>query len=721
MYLVTGGAGFIGSHLVRALNARGIDEVLVADDLNAPAKVENLHGCRVAKRIGKAELRRLVERDALPELTAILHHGACSDTLCDDEPFLRDNNVAASVALLDLALRRRTPFVYAGSMAVYGRAPAAEEPLNAYACSKLDFDRHVRDVLPEAASTVVGLRYANVYGPRERHKGRMASMVHRIYRQIVETGVARLFEGTAAFAAGEQRRDFVYVDDVVRVVLELANGPVRHGIVDVGTGRGRSFNELAELVIAAVGDGRVEYVPLEPELRGRYQSLMEADLEGLRALGVEPPATPLEEGVPKAVAAWRREKQAELAPMHDFAAKLTQPSVVEHLRAYVRWQREWRRQRDEGVALETALADAPDLAPLSINLDLTTSCNYRCDHCVDMHILNTGIHHDQETLLDSLTCLAEHGLRSVILIGGGEPTVHPRFGEVVRHLKALGLKIGVVTNGSRLERVLEVADAFDGSDWVRLSLDSGADATFQAMHLPRKAITLEEICAGVPPLKDANPSLQVGFSFIIVWGGSEANGAKIHENVHEIVAAAELAKAHRFDYIAFKPFLERVEETNAEVINLTRDSRLVGDVMADIRRNLDEAAQLADDRFRVVESTNLRVLANGTYREFTRQPATCHMTFFRQVVSPLGVFNCPVYRNVSAARIGTKTAYATDAAERQTVRDTLRTIESFDASARCGEVTCLYNHANWFVEELIEHPHRLEELETSDERFDVFL
>jgi hypothetical protein len=143
--------------------------------------------------------------------------------------------------------------------------------------------------------------------------------------------------------------------------------------------------------------------------------------------------------------------------------------------------------------------------------------------------------------------------------------------------------------------------------------------------------------------------------------------------------------------------------------------------MAGIRRRLDQASQLADEGFRVVESTNLRVLANGTYRQFTRQPGTCHMTFFRQVVSPLGVFNCPVYRNAPAARIGGKAAYATDAAERATSRDTLRTIESFDAAARCREVTCLYNHANWFIEDLIEDPHGLEELRAGDERFDVFL
>ncbi len=727
MYLVTGGAGFIGSHLVRALNAEGIHDVLVGDDLNSSAKEENLGDCSFADRIGKTQLREMVERDALPELTAILHQGAHTDTLCDDEDFLYDNNVAASIELLDLALRRGIPFVYASSVAVYGlgqgpgRSRVSELPANAYARSKLRFDEYVRTILPTARSTVVGLRCANVYGGRERHKGRMASMVYRIYQQILDTGTAQLFEGTEGFGPGEQRRDFVHVDDVVRVLLELARGPLRQGIVDLGTGRGRSMNEVAETMIATLGEGRVEYIPLGSVLQGRYQSFVEADLEGLRALGIEAPATSLEEGVGRAVSAWRREKQAELSPMHDFAAKLIQPSAIEHLRAYVGWQREWRRRRAQGDSLEEVLEQAVDHAPISINLDLTTACNYRCDHCVDMEILNTGIHHDRKALLDALTGLAESGLRSVILIGGGEPTLHPRFAEVVRHLKGLGLKVGVVTNGSHLERVVEVASVLENGDWVRLSLDSGTDATFQAMHLPRKGITLERICAAVHPLKDASPAVQVGYSFIIVWRGSEANGAEIHENVDEIVTAAMLAKAHMFDYISYKPFLEREQRTNAEVIGLTRDEHVLGEAVAEIRRNIDEAAQLADESFHIVESTNLKVLMNGTHRQFTRQPSTCHMTFFRQVMSPLGVFNCPVYRNVPDARIGRKDAYATSAARHETARNTLRTIESFDATGRCRDVTCLYNHANWFIEDLIEHPKRLDELRSSDERLDAFL
>ena len=424
---------------------------------------------------------------------------------------------------------------------------------------------------------------------------------------------------------------------------------------------------------------------------------------------------------PLAVVRGTKQKQTELSPIHDFAAKLTQPSTIEALREYVRWQVEQRKGRAAGKSLQELLESAPERAPTSINLDLTTACNYRCDHCVDMDILNTGIKYDDEHLFDGLTRMAERGLRSVIVIGGGEPTLYPRFAEVIRHMKGLGLKVGIVTNGSRMEKILEVADVFDAEDWVRLSLDSGSDETFQAMHKPRKGVTLDHICSGVAPVKLKNPRVTLGFSYIIVWDDCHANDAAIHPNVHEMIMAAERAKRAGFDYISFKPFLTRAERNNAEIVGLTQQEQRLAAVMAEIRKNVDQAKQLADERFRVIESTNLKVLENGTYRDYTDQPRTCHMTFFRQVLSPLGLFNCPVYRHVEQARIADKHAYASAEARLRTTRDTLRLIESFDATTECREVTCLYNHANWFIEDLIENPDKLEALAPSAERFDYFL
>ena len=415
-----------------------------------------------------------------------------------------------------------------------------------------------------------------------------------------------------------------------------------------------------------------------------------------------------------------KEKQTELSPIHDFAAKLTQPSMLPRFKDYVRWQAKYRKALSEGKSIDELLAIAPDQAPLSINLDLTTACNYRCDHCVDMDILNKNIRYDDDKLFDGLRTMAARGLKSVIVIGGGEPTLYPRFKESIELMKELGLKVGIVTNGSRMDRILEVAHLFEPEDWVRLSLDSGSDEVFQAMHKPRKGVTLDQICEGIPPIKAKNPNFTIGFSFIIVWKNCEANDFEIHENVHEIVMAAERAKTHQFDYISFKPFLNRAEVNNAEVVELSKQDQELKQVMAEIRAKVDEAKKLSGDGFRVIESTNLKVLENGTYRNYTEQPKTCHMTFFRQVVSPLGTYNCPVYRHVGHAKVGENDAYAPEG-QQETLHSTLKLIQEFNATTECREVTCLYNHVNWFVEDMIEHPEKLEALQPTAERNDFFL
>jgi wyosine [tRNA(Phe)-imidazoG37] synthetase (radical SAM superfamily) len=411
------------------------------------------------------------------------------------------------------------------------------------------------------------------------------------------------------------------------------------------------------------------------------------------------------------------------AAMHDFTAKLLQPSLLGRLQDYVRWQAALRTARAAGEDAPAALAAlaAHDDVPVSINLDLTTACNYACDHCVDFEILNTGAKYEHESLMASLGQLARRGLRSVIVIGGGEPTVYPKFTEVIGRMKDLGLQLGIVTNGTGMGRILEVADRFDAKDWIRLSLDSGSDETFQRMHKPRKKITLDEICAGIPPVKERNPAPRIGFSYIIVWKGCEANDTAIVENVHEMTMAAERARRFRFDYISFKPFLVRSDENNAEIVDLAQHRHRVAEVMAQIRGQLEQSRRLETERYKVVESTNLRVFLAGSFRDYTKQPTQCHMTLFRQVLSPLGLFNCPVYRHVDQARLGDKTAYADDAAVAATQGRTADLIGRFDAAHECREVTCLYNGVNWFVEDLIRHPEKLDELLPAEERHDYFL
>lgn len=417
-----------------------------------------------------------------------------------------------------------------------------------------------------------------------------------------------------------------------------------------------------------------------------------------------------------------KEKQVELAPIHDFAAKLRQPGVIDRLKDYVRWQIAWRKARTEGAEIESVLPQAPDHAPLSINLDVTTACNYRCDHCVDYDILNTGVKYDHDKLKDSLTHMAARGLRSVIVIGGGEPTVYPGFEDIIRHMKTLKLKVGVVTNGSMPDKLLAIADVLEPEDWVRLSLDSGSNETFVAMHKPRKKhIDLDWICERMPAIKERNPNFNLGYSYIIVWKDCQANDYEIVENIHEIEQAAERAKKAGFDYISYKPFLNRAEVNNAEIVGLTQTAEKVDPIMSVIRERVNNAKKFGGDGFRVVESTNLKVLENGSYMDYTDQPKTCHMQFFRQVLSPLGVFNCPVYRHVDQAQVGEKHSFATPEANRETLHSTLKLIETFNATSECKEVTCLYNHVNWFMEDLIDNPSKLDALEPSEDRQDYFL
>lgn len=397
---------------------------------------------------------------------------------------------------------------------------------------------------------------------------------------------------------------------------------------------------------------------------------------------------------PPSEASAREAASAQPAAIHDFAAKLQCPGLREPLLDYIGWRRAVRATR----AIGQEAPPVPEFAPLSINLDLSTACNYACGHCIDWDALNLPDKHDLDELFSGLRTMAERGLRSVILIGGGEPTLHPAFGAVVRYLKELKLQVAVVTNGSRNGVITEVADALTAGDWVRLSLDAGSDEVFQAMHRPKgRGIDLDEICRTAGEIPRANPAVQLGYSFVITWKGASRAEEHIIENVHEMESAAARAKAAGFDYISFKPFLSRARE-GAEV--LLPDSAEAGSVTISerIQAGLDAARAHEDETFRVIESTNLRVFLAGTWREFTTQPRVCHMQALRQVVSPLGVFNCPAHRGVEKARLGGSGLWANADAGRGATSEIL---DEFDASHECREVTCLYNPANHLIESLI--------------------
>ena len=318
-YVVTGAAGFIGSQLVAALNRAGVNEIIAVDNLQNADKFRNLVDCEFEDYLDKREfLERLGDGQFDRAIEAILHQGACSDTMQTDGRYMMDNNYRYSRSLLDWCQDEEIPFLYASSASVYGAGRefreerACEAPLNIYAYSKFLFDEHVRRRFAGRSAQIAGFRYFNVYGPNERHKGRMASVALHAFNQYLAEGAVKLFVGSDGFGDGEQRRDFVHVDDVVSVNLHFLDHPEASGIYNCGTGRAQSFNDVAAAVVNTVREargesalslaqlvaqGQVQYVPFPPQLVGKYQSFTEADLSQLRAAGYSGDFCTVEAGV----------------------------------------------------------------------------------------------------------------------------------------------------------------------------------------------------------------------------------------------------------------------------------------------------------------------------------------------------------------------------------------------------------------------------------------
>ena len=304
MWIVTGGCGFIGSSIIAGLNARGITDILAVDDLKSGQKFLNLADCKLLDYLDKDSFRTKINSGySFGAINAILHQGACSDTMEYDGVFMMENNYEYSKDVLRFAQSMRTPLVYASTAATYGASTQFiereenERPLNIYGWSKLMFDRHVRARMQTLTAPVVALRHFNVYGAREGFKGKMASVIYQFHQQCERTGVIRMFEGSGPYAAGEQRRDFVSVADLVKINLHFAQGKSPSGVYNAGTGKCRSFNEVGRAVIAANGKGSIEYIPFPEGLKEKYQNFTEADLTGLRKAGYTEPFVELEAGV----------------------------------------------------------------------------------------------------------------------------------------------------------------------------------------------------------------------------------------------------------------------------------------------------------------------------------------------------------------------------------------------------------------------------------------
>jgi len=308
MIIVTGGAGMIGSNIVAALNAGGRSDIVVVDDLTDGHKARNLADLAIADYLDKDDFLPRLEAGGLGGLEAVFHQGACSATTEWNGKFMMEVNYAYSKRLLDACLKRGVPFLYASSASVYGAGsdyreePECERPLNVYAYSKKLFDDHVRRaVLGRNASQVAGLRYFNVYGPREAHKGAMASVAKHLFDQIERGESPKLFGAHDGFGPGEQSRDFIHVADVADVNLWLWRHG-RSGIFNCGTGRAQPFRAVAEAVIAELGRGEIEYVDFPDHLKGSYQSFTQADMSRLRAAGYNGGFRPVESGVREYVA-----------------------------------------------------------------------------------------------------------------------------------------------------------------------------------------------------------------------------------------------------------------------------------------------------------------------------------------------------------------------------------------------------------------------------------
>ena len=307
MIVVTGSNGFIGSNLIKGLNEIGYKDIIAVDDQDDPKLKENIAHCDIEEFVNVDEFINLIRNNEIEgtKIRAIFHQGACSNTMEWDADFLYKNNLLYSKELLNFSKKTKTPLIYASSASVYGAGKIFEEsvenedPINLYAYSKFKFDQLVRQELIKSETQIVGLRYFNVYGPQEQHKGTMASVAFHLHNQLKDNNEIKLFEGSDGYDNGEQRRDFIYVEDVVKVNLWFLENQKVSGIFNVGTGKSQTFNEVAHSVINWNKKGKINYVPFPEKLKGAYQSYTQADISKLRKAGYKDEFLNVQEGVKK--------------------------------------------------------------------------------------------------------------------------------------------------------------------------------------------------------------------------------------------------------------------------------------------------------------------------------------------------------------------------------------------------------------------------------------
>lgn len=366
--------------------------------------------------------------------------------------------------------------------------------------------------------------------------------------------------------------------------------------------------------------------------------------------------------------------------IYQFSRKLLQKSVFPYFKNYL-------LKRDT-------------LAPLSINLDLTSACSYKCPYCIDKRVLNTGKMLDFECIKKLLEDWRRNGLKSVIVIGGGEPTLHPKFEEIIKFIKELSLQVGIVSNGTRLEKIKNICRFLRKNDWVRFSIDAGKNSTFQKLHRPRIKITLEDILRGVREMRKICPKLQIGYSFLVIGDGDYLN------NIKEISSAAKSAKESGFSYFSLKPIITPDSSRKTEISKKN---------LEEIKAQIKKAKKLESKNFKVVESVNLLLFHDKDLKKLTqKQPRTCHIQFFRTIINPMGIFTCSSWRGFENLKIA-------DKYDSRFVEKRKKIAKSFNANETCKEIHCLYAPLNCWIEDLISNPSKIQKLKSIDDFGDYFL
>jgi len=378
---------------------------------------------------------------------------------------------------------------------------------------------------------------------------------------------------------------------------------------------------------------------------------------------------------------------------HDSRAKPGHGSALDSLRDYITWQRAVRAQGDT--------SGLPSHGPVSIVLDLTTACSFSCPHCLDARMLNTGDYLDLDTIKKSIDTLQRNGLRSVTITGGGEPSMHKNFEEILRFVKGRSLQAGIVTNGSNLDKVAGASGVLQETDWLRVSLDAGMESTYFKSHRPRGRVRLESILAAVREIKRLNPRVRAGYSFVIVWEGITVNGYELTPNISEIALAVKNAREYGFDHVMFRPCLLRHEGSQMETLFDTPDPEREERIREDIGNYLSAAEEVSGGDVTILKSLDLKAMLDRKVHELKVQPEVCHCQFFRTVLTPSGIFHCPALRGVEHARIGDAAGYKGKANFDFTQARLEHSIRSFNARVECCMTACIYHRMNWQVEKLV--------------------